>query len=351
MRRIVPFVGGRPLMEVGAWESVKYSHGWPYGSLRASWQMRDRIRHPRLTAGAVVDLKLGGVTVWRGELLEPGRDGAMQCVGAWERAKGAVTLAANGSTTSEPRDAVSQAVARGVLRWATPIPQIYAGTAAQQMDAPYPAQTVAALLDYVTQKNGTRWTVDSYTGLLVVAPDPTTPEWRVPHLVAGAGLTPADDSTVTHLIGEYITGPGQRAVTPPVVSPDYIAGTPPVEKHVGDELIGKGFLTEAQAVAYLQGMFGQAVGKVGWADGLALRRGDVLTMRGTVADPAMVVAGPDCMLRLDGVWDDRAAGGPAAATDIVAATTEYDEDTDSVQVTPVGKQARTVKELATWLTA
>lgn len=347
MSRITVSVNGRSLQEYGSWQSLKYSHGWPYGSLRASWQMRDGIRHPGLALGALVVLYLSGIPIWRGLLLEPGRDGAMEAVGLWEEAKGAMSLTATGAATAEPRDAVVQAINRGTLRWSTPVPDIYPGAAAQQMDAPYPLQRLTELLDHVTENTGTRWAVDSFTGRLVVAADSTTPKWIVPHLVAGSGLTPASDSVATHLLGEYIDGPGSRKQTPAVASPDYTAGAPRIEAHVS--LISKGFITQAQAIGYLTAMYGNGVGRAGWADGLLLSRGDVFTAGGQTVDPAAVIAGPDCVLRLDGVWDDRSTSAQTAYTSIVGALTEYDEDADTVQVTPVGKETRTLKETPLWL--
>lgn len=347
MGRIAISVDGRPLNMVGAWDGLKASWGWPYGSLMASWQMSARVRHPHLFTGALVVLSLGGVPIWRGFLLEPGRDGAMSAQGLYAEGNGALCLTSTGSTTSEPRDAVTQAIARGALRWPSLLPEIYPGAAAQQMDAPYPAQMVTALLDHVSEKNGTKWALDPIDGRLVVAANPTTPQWRVVTL-AGAGLTPADDSTATHLIAEYIDAPGSRKMTPPVASPDYIAGAPRIEQHV--DLIDKGFLTQTQATAYLTAMLGAGVGRVGWADNLTLARGDVLTMGGTTADLALVAASAatGTMLRLDGVWDERA---PAAdgGTNITAEEAEYDEDADTVTVKPVGKQARTIREVPLWL--
>lgn len=345
MSRIVVYINNRPLGEVGAWHGTKFSHGWPYGPLRASWQM-DPVRHPNLYWGAPVIMTLGGIGLWRGFLNEPGRDGAMSALGLWELAKGAQCFNASGAATAEPRDAFVQARARGVLPgWADTVPDIYPGAAAQQMDAPYPAQSLASLLDYVTGEQGTRWAVDSYSGALIVAADPTTPSWVVPHQVAGEGLTPADDDVATHLYAEYLTGPGQVTVTTtPVVSPDYVSGSPKTERLV--PLIDKGFITDATARTYLTNMFGKGVGRVGWADGLTLGRGDVLTTGGDVLDPALVIAGS--MGRLAGVWDDRGAT-PFGNTDIVAAETEYDEDADKVQVKPVGLQPRTLAELQTWV--
>lgn len=345
MSRIVVWVNGRPLAEVGAWESVKYSHGWPYGPLRASWQMADGVRHPNLFWGASVVLALGGIPVWRGLLNEPGRDGAMTALGLWEQGKGALCLNVGGSTTADPRDAVAQGITRGRLRWASPVPDFYVGAAAQQMDAPFPAQSIVALLDRVTDEQGSRWLIDSFTGAPITATDPTTPTWVVPAQVAGQGLTPADDGVATHLVGEYVTGPGQRAVIP-VASPDYIVGAPSVEQYVN--LIDKGFINSTQAVGYLTNMFGKSIGKVGWADGLLLSRGSITTMGGNDLDPTAVVAGT--MGRLNGVWDDRNAN-PFAATDIIAGETEYDEDADTVQVKPVGLARRTIGEVMTWIAA
>lgn len=345
MGRIIPWVNGRPITEIGTWEGVKYSHGAAYGPLRASWQMADRLRHHNLYWGASVVLVLGGVPIWRGFLNEPGRDGAMSALGLWEEGKGAQCLDASGANTAEPRDAVARAIARGVLHWSSPVPDFYPGAAAQQMPAPYPAQNVVTLLAKVAEEQGTRWLIDSYTGAPITRTDPTEPTWLVPALVAGEGLTPASDSVATHLVGIYLVSPGVFADPPPVVvSPDYVAGSPIVEQQVS--LVHKGFITDTQARAYLTNMFGEGVGKVGWADGLKLGRGDVLTMGGQVLDPAMVIAGS--MGRLAGVWDDRAPN-PLASTDIVADETEYDEDADTVQVKPVGLERRTLKEQMTWL--
>lgn len=345
MKRIIPFVNGRPLAEVDAWEQVKYSHGAAYGSLRASWQMNDGIRHRNLFWGASVVLVLGGCPIWRGFLNEPGRDGAMTALGLWEQGKGCMCLTSAGATTADPRDAVAQGINRSTLRWSLPVPDFYSGAAAQQMDAPYPAQSVVALADRVADEQGTRWRIDSFTGAAVTATDPTTPTWVVPDKFAGHGLTPASDSVATHLIAEYITGPGQRAITNPAeVSPDYVAGSPRVERLV--PLIDKGFITDTQARGYLQAMFGKSVGKVGWADGFVLGRGEVITTGGGVLDPAGVIAGT--MGRLNGVWDDRSPN-PLGYTDIIASETEYDEDADTVQIKPVGLEARTLGEAMTWL--
>lgn len=337
------YVNGRPVGEVGATVGLKFSHGRSYGPLRASWRM-DPVRHPNLFWGASVLIMLGGCPVWWGFLNEPGRDGAMSALGLWEQGKGAQCLDATFATTAEPRDAVAQAIARGRLRWSSPVPNIYAGGAAQQMDAPYPLQSIVALLDRVAGEQGVSWFIDSFTGALATASNPTAPTWLVPALVAGQGLTPADDDVATHLVAEYLDAPGSRKPAGPVASPDYIPGAPSVEQRV--DLIDKGFITAGQATAYMTNMFGQGVGSVGWADSLLLGWGDVLTMGGQPTEPSAVVAGS--MGRLAGVWDDRAAS-PATDTDIVADETEFDEDANTVQVTPLGKAKRTLGEAMTWI--
>lgn len=332
MRIVHPVVNGRWLSEVGSWSGLKFSHG-PHGALRASWQMREGIRHHNIRAGALVTLMQGGLPVWRGFLNEPGRDGAMSGLGLWEEAKGAAALDGTNNPTSEPRDAVGRAVLRGALRWGSR-EELYPGEAKQWTDAPYPNQSVADLLDKVATDTGTRWFIDDYSAMLRTAPDPTVPKWMVPHAVAGSGLTPADDNVATHLIGSFFSAPGTPGTAiRGAVGPSGLR----IEQHVN--LSDRGFITQAEAEAILDAMLGTGVGQIGWADGLSLGRGDLFTLGGSVASPSL--PRPGQMIRLAGVWDDRLAS-PTGYTDVVIEETEYDEDGDRVQVKPKGLQARTL---------
>lgn len=330
-----PKISGVWARQIAAFGEVKIEHAWPHGNEAASWVFPPGTSHAALHAGATVEVFDGGIRVWVGVLQEPGLDGGMSARGLWTEGQGAQSLNASGALTSNPRDAVAQAKARGALSWGdySAIADLPGGLTPSDANSMF---TVAGLLDAWADSTGVRWGVGPDGNVQAYA-DPTAPVWLVPHAAAGRGLTPAADDFATHLYGIYLVDADTRALTDAVADAVALAAYGRrVEKTV--DLTNLGPITSTAAETALAGFLALAATRLQFADGLDLQAGQILTIGGAPAPLSQVRAGQ--VVRLLGVRDPRGAGGLQNHTDVLIGKSVFTTATQTLSIAPVNAAPR-----------
>lgn len=326
-------VAGSWLSTIGGYGPVTVEFG-EHGSEAASWDMSPTLRHPALRGNKFVEVFDGGMRIWVGTLLEPGSDGAYAAQGIWHQAEGVPTLASGGAMTTVPDQAIFGAASRGEISWN------YAGSFSSTAWASANGEIdLAQLLSGVAAEAGLRWSV-SPSLVVSMSADPTAPRWKVPHAVAGRGLTPAEDEFASHLVGTYLVSAGVSA-TETVGSADAAAAFG--RRSVPVDLTPLGFISSARANSILTGMFLRAGARMGWAEGLDLAEGQITTLGSPPAALAQVQAGQ--MVRLAGTVDTSRAGRVPSFTDIVIAKSRYTEGSGRISLEPYGYAPRTLRDV------
>lgn len=328
-------LAGQDLANLATHGPVTVEYG-PHGPETASWQMEPNYQHPLLRASQQVKVYDGGFCIWVGTLVQPGSSGDYEALGAWHQAESALALDAGGNPTTVPDAAIAGAYARGEITWSGTISSsVWGGT------SPDPTLTLESLLDGFAAEQGIRWSVTP--GLTVTTKvDPTTPQWVVPHTVAGRGLTPADDEFCTHLVGTYLvtaTTYATRTIGSAAAANVFGRRTRWVD------LTPMGVITAAGADSVLTGMFLLSGARMGWAEGLELSSTQITTPGDTPAPLAQITSLQ--MVRLAGTIDTSRANAMPAYTDIVLGTTRYTDGEDSISVTPIGYAPRNLGDLLT----
>lgn len=165
------------LARFGHVDDITYSTRWgpgPCGPDQASWtfDVDPSTDMPHLRLGRAVDLRGdNGTRMFGGTIIEPQR-GTPWTVGAagWAQLAGNFSAKdGSGNPTTNPRTAVTAAIARG-LPWTNPnaFPDTSIG------DAPIIPAPLDVLLDNWAVTAGLRWGTDAY-GVAWTAADPTTP--------------------------------------------------------------------------------------------------------------------------------------------------------------------------------
>ncbi len=334
-------VGGIWLASIGAFTDVATSHIWPRGCEQLTFRMAPKTTHPVLDrGGALAEGFDGGVRTWMGRLAEPGGNGEYVANGTWSEAAGVLALNSAGDATDSTLDAISTAIDSGALpNWVLP-----AGTPDVVWGAPTDPMPLLEFLDKAYNGVGQRWWVDA-DGVFRVGTDPTMPTYHVPHAAAGKGLTLAEDTYFSHLVGQYVaTGPVLTTVT--VGDADAAAWFG--YKQARTDLSGMGVITEPTAIAQLQARLDLVGARMGFAENLDLGYGEITTPGGVPVSLTMPVActrAGGVMVRLLGVRDRTRAGGLHSTTDVVVARSVYADGAATLQLTPAGKAPRDLQEL------
>lgn len=328
-------IGGAWLSSLAAYGPVTVEFG-EHGSEAASWEMDSTFRHPLLRGSQTVQIYDGGFPIWSGRLVEPGSGGEFSALGAWRQAETALAMNTSNVPTTVPNDAIAGAVSRGEISWTgTVSAATWGGT------NPDPKMTLATLLDGYADEAGLRWYVTPANTVTTQA-DPTTPQWLVPHAVAGRGLTPADDDFATHLVGTYLTGTSTYSSrTIGSASSATVFG----RRTKWVDLTPMGVISAARADSVLTGMFLLSGARMGWGEGLELSRSQITTMGGTLAPLAQISSLQ--MIRLAGTIDTSRANLLSAYTDIVIGTSRYTDGSDEITLTPMGYAPRNLEDVLT----
>ena len=208
------FVGGKPLSTMCKAVGLGWTSRWPGGDYDATWTalVPAGWRRRELVRGAPVEIRFGGLNVWRGSLAQLDRDtGQMACDGLIRRAEDYDALvwdAALGELvpTWSPAAAVDDAISPNVLSgrvaigWtrdaSVPVGSLVgADTAAEGM-------RLDELLALATSRGlGTPYIGPD--GVLRFLADPTTPTWLVHPAVVDIGEA-AGDQRATRIFVEYL---------------------------------------------------------------------------------------------------------------------------------------------------
>lgn len=322
-------VAGRWIADDDAWGDLQWSTVWHGGCDQASWRM-DSLKRLPYRSGQLVEIVEKGFPVWAGTVLEPDGD-TIHARGLHYQA--ARTQAVwSGAPTTTPNLAVSRGITDGLLSWRNYVslsPDSF-GTA----DGPL---TVATLLDNWAESVGKVWSVDGQRILHVLAP-PTVPRW---HVSPGAAqLQIAEDSYVTTLYGLYYNGTTKLTVS--------ATNAGSAKRHgareewidlTGDNLV----LTSVQAQAIVDQRLAMGAARPGWANGLTLAQHELTTPGGSPANLRAVQAGD--LIRIQGQYDPTAFTGLPGYIDVIADEVTYVDGAQTIDIKPVGLEARTLQDV------
>ena len=350
---------------------LRYSSTWGAtggGCLVASW----RTDPPSgslpawLTRGTHIEVRFGPAMVWSGFLTE-----AHPEAGSWSfAAKGyaaagarQVALDSTGRPTSNPRTAVTEAIADG-LPWtgASALPNVpliddepqVGGSPSEANLEPMP---LLDLLDAYAEHDGKRWGIFADQAVTYAA-DPTTPTW----LVRGASpmVSVADDNYVTHLSIRFLLLTQAMLDAGPDPNDPYSVDPVISFTTVGDSSVPyldrrwefldlvpmeTPFASQAAAQAVGEARLTTAGARDGWTEALTVTADDLFSFAGSPAHPATLEAG--AMLRVEGLYGADQALDFTGYADIVIGEVEYDVDAEAARVAPVGFVPRDLRSLLT----
>lgn len=313
---------------------VRFSTAWGTGCLIAACSIAApaSFSHFALQPGRLFTIYENAHRVWSGVIDEPDRSSG----DGWRiNAKGLAALAdryvavSGGTTpTTNSNDAVDAAITRG-LPWG------------RQVTLPTPTLTqndpgmLSDLLNQVTAATGQRWGVFA-DGFVVMPTDPTTPTYVI-NAVTTPGARAISDYATT-LYGRYqdsTTGTIKLAsATTTGTSTPF--GT--YEKLV--DLTGLGAITAATAASLLAGQLALLSPRAGFTDALTVQRDAITTLGGAPVRLTTVRAGR--MVAFRGVMPDPAMGelDYTLNVSVLIGQTDYDQASDTLQLTPVGYEPR-----------
>lgn len=324
-------IAGRWVADDDSWGELQWSSVWHGGSDQASWSMNSTKRLP-YRPGQLVELVEKGFPVWAGTLLEPDGD-TLHARGLHYQAQRTQSIW-SGSATTVPNLAVSRGITAGLLTWRNY--DSLSGDPFGTADGPV---TVAGLLDNWAESLGKVWSVNGQRILKVLAP-PTVPKW---HVAPGAAqLQIAEDSYVTTLYGNYFNGTTTAQVS--ATNADSAKRHGAREEWIdltGDNLA----LTAPQAQAIVDQRLAMGAARPGWANGLSLSQHELTTPGGSPANLRAVQGGD--LIRINGQFDPTAFVGLPGYIDIIADEVTYVDGASTIDIKPVGLEARTLQDVLT----
>lgn len=339
---------GVPLSSQVSWGDLRFSFGWPGGSLDASLRVtRHSNQKPRLLQiGVFTEITWGGWPIWAGTLDTPvwnGREAEIKSKGLFRLGETFHAFDGAGNTTDNPTTAITAAQGRGMpwrIGFGVPNTALATGTTD-------PVNSILDLMEAVAEKNGTRWQVDGRRYARMYA-DPTAPYYRVPAGVVDIGQS--SEALRTRIVLRYEhTGGTYKTVWWPGITPPTTADlTTQEERWTVSEFVRDatflGPISDAQAQALAEQVYTRSKAQPGWTNGLTLTYGQLLNMAGEPVHPASVRASR--MVRLDGVPDELTGFNH---TDFVIGETSHEHGTKEVGINPVGMTPNTPEAVWTEL--
>lgn len=329
------WVDGRPAASLTrfGWGELKWSHAADGGCKEATWRMDfpPDFSHPSFVRGKPVEVRLGPLALWAGNLVEPEPDDS-----GWSfAAVGPYTLAASGylafdgslNVSYTPDVAIDAAIARG-LAWTRPAS--LSAVAYQSTTTTDDLLYLGALLDQWADSAGKRWGVDANRRVYAAA-DPTVPTW---HLVPGTErFGVADDDYASHIFLRYIAAGGANATTSVA---DTDAANQFGRREYGVDLTPMGILTAGGAQTVGNGLLAKGKARQGYTTGVEVSPYQLTSPGGVPAPLALVKA--QQVVRRFGAIDTE--GQPLPYVDWVIGETSYEAGASTIALTPVGLVAR-----------
>ena len=341
-------LGGTWLHSLGHVSSVKWSSAWGAGPCGPSQASCAVAVDPATDTGLfqlrqAATVNHQGVRVFGGRTIETDRAFPRQV-----SARGWAALAADfeavdasGNPTTNPRTAVTQAIANG-LPWTNP-------TAFDDVSLGVDGEPQQTMLDtllnnyHVTVNK--RWGVDAY-GVAFVTTDPTTPTWYFDASDLPIGV--ADDGLFTRVRARYYSAvdvDGNPTTPLSVVANDAAAQAVFGVLEYPMDLTRLGMLSAATATAYAQQQLALLTVPQ-WLARVVTNSTRLLTPGGLGADLSSVRAGQ--MVRLFNV--PNALGGlrNELGLDVVLGEVEYDTESPAeVTIAPVSLAVRNLADTVT----
>lgn len=331
----------------GSWGDLswitRYGDG-PCGMFEASWTMPlpADFAHPLLQRGTVVELMDGPYRVGsslilnepaRGDRLgEPWRLVASGVGREVEGENSYYALDSSGNSTDSCATAVTEAIARG---WPVDGADATVTGAASTFVPTDELVTVGALLGMTGDRDGTRWGVNR-DNVVTFLTDPTEPTYHLSPSVPAPSV--ADDDYATVVLVRYVDSTTHAAAT--VTAPASVSA---IETRYGHReypvnLLDRPEMAAANAQARADGILALAKGRLGWAQGLTVTSGELLTSGGKSANLSQVAeeVGDGVMVRLHGVYDDLL---DEPHLDLIIGEAKYTDDSDVIDLSPVGMVA------------
>lgn len=337
--RLTPRVFGgwgepRWFADTGAFGELDWSTRNKGGCEAASWRV-DSTRRLPYRPGDRVEILDQGFPVWAGSLLEPDGD-TLHARGLYYQASRAYALDGTNAATTDVDAAIYDAIVRrGLLDWRFP-DSIFAG-AFGETEAP---MRLSELLESWAESVGKVIRVDGRRNV-VAASMPTVPRW---HVTPGAGeLSVAEDSYVTTIQGTYndiVTG---LPATVSATDADAAARFGPREELM--DLTKAPLIGAAEATNILANRLAMGAARPGWANGLQLASWELTSPGGAPANLRSVRGGD--MIRILGQMDMTIATGPKPYIDVIADEVTYVDGANTIDIKPVGYEARNLSDVLT----
>lgn len=341
-------VGGVWLHSLGHVAAVKWSTEWgpgPCGPALASCTVAIDPANdsPLLRVGRSVEVWSDGVRVFGGVMSEPGRDypRSLNARGWARRASDFDAVDASGNPTTNPRTAVTQAIANG-LPWTNPT----AFDNASLGEDGLPSTTrLAAMLDQWATTAGKRWGTDAY-GVAFTATDPTVPTWHLDASDLPIGV--ADDGLYTRVRARYYSAldvDGNPTTPLSEVANDAAGQAIYGVIEYPMDLTQLGMLSAATAQAYAQAQL-KLLTVPQWLSRVTTNSGRLRTPGCLPAHLPSVRAGQ--MVRLFNVPNTLGGLRNELGLDVVLGEVEYDtENPSEITLAPVGLAVRNLVDMAT----
>lgn len=322
---------------LGIITGLTFSTAYPGGADAASWNflVPEAFEHRALTPGRRIEILNGASRCWKGRLQEPTPGTPWNCaaVGIGTEAANWRAFAPTSNNALALNEVVDQAIARG-LQWtrSATLPT-EAGT--NQASA---SMTVADAMSQVADDNNQYWKVDN-RGAVTLGSAPASPT-HLFYAVDTAGARTLN-GFVTTLYLHYTDSTSKTVKT--VVSTNAAAALKfgPLEDEY--DLTGVGTMAAGHAQQYSDALLAKLTPKTYFSDQYTATYGQVCSLGGQPVDLATIAAG--IMIRVHYVTpSDTGELAHADAANVLIGATEYDSDTDTLTLTPVGPPTATYPE-------
>lgn len=310
---------------------LRYSHGLPGGPLAASWNFwaDPGFDHRALLPGRTLGIfGGGGGRAWLGTLNAPKRGWPWQCeadgLGALANHYRAGPIAGNFYNLT---DVIGQAVNRG-LPWTLPA-SLPTGVGVGAGTTGFPIMSIAEVLNAVTLQLAETWWVDN-NGLLTLGSPLTTPNYLFFPSDAGGGRSLNTDYVSAYYVF-YTDSTTHTEKALLRANADRQARFGVVEQPL--DLTGQGEMSAAQATAAADAQLSMHGPRVPYAGQFTLTHGQALSTGGVPVDLGSIF--PPVTGQVIGADPDRVAElYQSSPTYVWVAQTDYDDDLDTLAVTP-----------------
>jgi hypothetical protein len=327
-------VGGVQVSRIAHVGDLKWSHARKGGCADASWEASFGVGYINDTfrQGATVEI-WNGVRVWKGILAEPKRGATwrMYARGLGSLAAGYACLDSGGAPTSIPTTAIDQAITRG-LPWVRTQGFSNSSFSASATNL----NNLEALLDaWVREQTGAvDWAVDK-DGYLTWSQDATTVSYRA----AWTGQqAEADDDYITHVYAQRVSAvdatTGRATAWAPATAADNKSAARWGRREDYIDLTELGVISAGRASSLVTGRLNEGRARPQFADPIIFGEGDLRTVGGAKVALAHVKANE--VVEILGALDTMGSYNPTLTTKFVIGRTDYNDDTKTLTIYPVG---------------